>query len=150
MVRRRVSHMRTDASTPSKHITATSIHKHPTMTKGSSIALLLVAPLLAVVVHYYLLLKNVETPPPDFGGATCFDTIASRYDLVNRVLALTHGCRMAQSHGRPRSRNILPNEFWIWQRERPMSHCYWQRVYPTQPLLGSIHPTTCWRWDAPK
>ncbi len=50
--------------------------------------MLLLAPLLAVVAHYYLLLKNVEPPPPDFGGASCFDQIASRYDLVNRVLAL--------------------------------------------------------------
>lgn len=59
------------------------------MTKGSAAlcyAVVLI-PLAAIAVHYWLF-GDVATPPPDFGSGQMFDSIAPRYDLVNRVLAM--------------------------------------------------------------
>jgi demethylmenaquinone methyltransferase/2-methoxy-6-polyprenyl-1,4-benzoquinol methylase len=56
------------------------------MTKGAIYAVVL-TPLVAIAVHYWLF-SGVATPPPDFGSGNMFDVISSRYDLVNRVLAL--------------------------------------------------------------
>jgi len=56
------------------------------MAKGAAYALVLI-PLAAIAVHYWLF-NNVATPPPDFGSGQMFDSIAPRYDLVNRVLAM--------------------------------------------------------------
>ena len=48
-------------------------------------------PLTAVWVHQWAVsssMAGMEPPPPDFGSGHMFDSIAPRYDLVNRVLAL--------------------------------------------------------------
>ena len=39
------------------------------------------------MLHFWLF-SGVETPPGDYGSGNMFDSIASRYDLINRVLAL--------------------------------------------------------------
>jgi demethylmenaquinone methyltransferase/2-methoxy-6-polyprenyl-1,4-benzoquinol methylase len=58
------------------------------MAKGSTaLYALVLIPLAGIAIHYWLF-SNVATPPPDFGSGSMFDTIAPRYDLVNRVLAL--------------------------------------------------------------
>mmetsp|Transcript_25478 Transcript_25478/g.35869 ORF Transcript_25478/g.35869 Transcript_25478/m.35869 type:complete len:283 (+) Transcript_25478:106-954(+) len=50
--------------------------------------------LLAAVVAFiaissnYIFFAGVETPPSDFGSGQMFDLIASRYDMINRVLAM--------------------------------------------------------------
>lgn len=45
---------------------------------------------VAVVVQqrHKALFSGVDAPPPDFGTGSMFDSIATRYDTVNRVLAL--------------------------------------------------------------
>ena len=55
---------------------------------GSALILVALAiPLLGVALHRWLF-AGVDAPPADFGSGGMFDMIASRYDLVNRVLAL--------------------------------------------------------------
>ena len=43
--------------------------------------------LLAVAVHRYWL-RDMDAPPADFGSGSMFDLIATRYDTINRVLAM--------------------------------------------------------------
>ena len=45
-------------------------------------------PLVAVLVHQLIHASTAEPPPPDFGSGSMFDQIASRYDMINRILAL--------------------------------------------------------------
>ena len=52
-----------------------------------SFTALLIAPLVAIGLHYAVF-RNVSIPPKNFGSGEMFDLIATRYDLVNRVLAL--------------------------------------------------------------
>jgi demethylmenaquinone methyltransferase/2-methoxy-6-polyprenyl-1,4-benzoquinol methylase len=49
------------------------------------VVILILVPLFAIVA---LKLKQVENPPSDFGGGSMFDQIATRYDTINKVLAL--------------------------------------------------------------
>ena len=49
------------------------------------IVMLILLPLCAIMTQK---LKQIETPPSDFGSGTMFDQIATRYDVINRVLAL--------------------------------------------------------------
>lgn len=51
------------------------------------VTLSILVPLVAICLHFYLF-SDVATPPKDFGSGQMFDHIATRYDLVNRVLAL--------------------------------------------------------------
>jgi demethylmenaquinone methyltransferase / 2-methoxy-6-polyprenyl-1,4-benzoquinol methylase len=44
-------------------------------------------PVTLIGLNWYLF-RGVSQPPPDFGSGQMFDAIATRYDLVNRVLAL--------------------------------------------------------------
>jgi demethylmenaquinone methyltransferase / 2-methoxy-6-polyprenyl-1,4-benzoquinol methylase len=50
--------------------------------------LVLVIPFVAMVVHQVTTVQKAEAPPSDFGSGAMFDQIASRYDMINRVLAL--------------------------------------------------------------
>jgi demethylmenaquinone methyltransferase/2-methoxy-6-polyprenyl-1,4-benzoquinol methylase len=52
------------------------------------ISMLLVVPMVAFLTHYYFVTNQVDKPPSDFGSGSMFDQIATRYDLINRVLAL--------------------------------------------------------------
>ena len=56
------------------------------MTTRSVISFVLL-PLLALLTHR-LLFSGVEKPPSDHGKGSMFDQIASRYDIINRVLAV--------------------------------------------------------------
>ncbi len=49
---------------------------------------LLFLPFMGYVMHELRFHRNVEPPPPDFGSGRMFDHIATRYDMINRVLAL--------------------------------------------------------------
>lgn len=51
------------------------------------IAKILLLPLLAILAHY-LLFSGIERPPTDHGQGFMFDLIASRYDRINRILAM--------------------------------------------------------------
>jgi demethylmenaquinone methyltransferase/2-methoxy-6-polyprenyl-1,4-benzoquinol methylase len=57
------------------------------MGKGTFLYALVLIPLIAIAIHHWLF-NNVATPPPDYGSGQMFDSIAPRYDLVNRVLAM--------------------------------------------------------------
>ena len=48
---------------------------------------LLLIPILAILANY-VLFTGVDTPDAAFGSGNMFDTIAPRYDLVNRAMAL--------------------------------------------------------------
>ena len=52
-----------------------------------SLIVLLIVPIVAIGFHFAVF-RNVSAPPKDFGSGEMFDLIATRYDLVNRVLAL--------------------------------------------------------------
>ena len=52
-----------------------------------SLTVLLIVPIVAIGFHFAVF-RNVSAPPKDFGSGEMFDLIATRYDLVNRVLAL--------------------------------------------------------------
>lgn len=52
-----------------------------------TVILSILIPIVAIGLHFYLF-TGVATPTPDFGNGSMFDMIATRYDLVNRVLAL--------------------------------------------------------------
>ena len=51
------------------------------------LTLSLLIPIVAICLHFYLF-TGVAPPPTDFGSGQMFDLIATRYDLVNRVLAV--------------------------------------------------------------
>jgi demethylmenaquinone methyltransferase/2-methoxy-6-polyprenyl-1,4-benzoquinol methylase len=57
------------------------------MAKSSSILLVLLVPVIAFLVQHFLF-GGVDAPPSDFGSGSMFDLIASRYDMINRVLAV--------------------------------------------------------------
>jgi demethylmenaquinone methyltransferase/2-methoxy-6-polyprenyl-1,4-benzoquinol methylase len=57
------------------------------MAKSSSILMVLLVPLIAFLAQQYLY-GGVDAPPSDFGSGSMFDLIASRYDMINRVLAV--------------------------------------------------------------
>jgi demethylmenaquinone methyltransferase / 2-methoxy-6-polyprenyl-1,4-benzoquinol methylase len=46
------------------------------------------AVVVAVVVQQYYMFAGLAPPPPDYGQGTMFDMIATRYDTINRVLAV--------------------------------------------------------------
>jgi demethylmenaquinone methyltransferase/2-methoxy-6-polyprenyl-1,4-benzoquinol methylase len=52
------------------------------------ISMFLLVPLVVAFLTHYFVTNPVETPPSDFGSGSMFDQIATRYDLINRVLAL--------------------------------------------------------------
>jgi demethylmenaquinone methyltransferase/2-methoxy-6-polyprenyl-1,4-benzoquinol methylase len=53
----------------------------------SSILIFLLVPVIALLVQYSLY-GGVDAPPSDFGSGSMFDLIATRYDMINRVLAV--------------------------------------------------------------
>jgi demethylmenaquinone methyltransferase/2-methoxy-6-polyprenyl-1,4-benzoquinol methylase len=53
--------------------------------KSTLVVILILMPLFAIVT---IELRKVEKPPSDFGGGSMFDQIATRYDTINKVLAL--------------------------------------------------------------
>jgi demethylmenaquinone methyltransferase / 2-methoxy-6-polyprenyl-1,4-benzoquinol methylase len=54
-----------------------------------NVALLLVVPvILAIGIQVYYIQSGQEPPPKDFGSGSMFDQIATRYDIINRILAL--------------------------------------------------------------
>jgi demethylmenaquinone methyltransferase / 2-methoxy-6-polyprenyl-1,4-benzoquinol methylase len=50
--------------------------------------LLIALPVLSAVAVQRLMFANLDRPPSDYGTGTMFDSIAPRYDMINRVLAL--------------------------------------------------------------
>ena len=60
-------------------------------TTKNIIILLLVVPVVSILVHQIITINYLaenDKPSKDFGSGLMFDTIASRYDLINRVLAM--------------------------------------------------------------
>jgi demethylmenaquinone methyltransferase/2-methoxy-6-polyprenyl-1,4-benzoquinol methylase len=57
------------------------------MAKYFSILMVLLVPVIAFLTQYYLY-GGVDAPPSDHGSGSMFDLIASRYDMINRVLAV--------------------------------------------------------------
>ena len=49
--------------------------------------LVFVAPVLAAVLLQQYMFAGLSAPPADFGSGSMFDSIAVRYDMINRVLA---------------------------------------------------------------
>jgi len=57
---------------------------------GRTIAKFILLPVVAVLAHYYyyqIYFAGVDEPPSDFGSGSMFDSIAPRYDFINRILA---------------------------------------------------------------
>jgi demethylmenaquinone methyltransferase/2-methoxy-6-polyprenyl-1,4-benzoquinol methylase len=54
--------------------------------RSTLVVILILLPLFAIVTVE--LRRKVEKPPSDFGGGSMFDQIATRYDTINKVLAL--------------------------------------------------------------
>lgn len=57
------------------------------MAKSSSILMVLLVPVIAFLAQHYLF-GGVDAPLSDHGSGSMFDLIASRYDMINRVLAV--------------------------------------------------------------
>jgi demethylmenaquinone methyltransferase/2-methoxy-6-polyprenyl-1,4-benzoquinol methylase len=58
------------------------------MAKSFALTLLVLAvPVIALIIQRSLF-AGVDAPPADFGTGSMFDIIATRYDLINRVLAV--------------------------------------------------------------
>jgi demethylmenaquinone methyltransferase / 2-methoxy-6-polyprenyl-1,4-benzoquinol methylase len=54
-----------------------------------NVALVLVVPIiLAIGLQVFYIQYDREPPPKDFGSGSMFDQIATRYDIINRILAL--------------------------------------------------------------
>jgi demethylmenaquinone methyltransferase / 2-methoxy-6-polyprenyl-1,4-benzoquinol methylase len=50
--------------------------------------LLIAVPVLSALAVQRLMFAHLDRPPADYGTGTMFDSIAPRYDMINRVLAL--------------------------------------------------------------
>ena len=69
------------------------------------VVVVLLMPLFAILTIH---LKKVETPPADFGSGSMFDQIATRYDTINRVLALRMDVGWRQEMTKEVKQRIIP------------------------------------------
>lgn len=52
------------------------------------IIIIFIIPIISSILIQYILFSGIEVPPSTYGNGNMFDTIANRYDLINRVLAI--------------------------------------------------------------
>lgn len=72
------------------------------------ISTLIFLPFMGYVMHQ--LKHPLEAPPADFGSGSMFDQIASRYDLINRVLALRMDVGWREEMTRQVRSKVLQNQ----------------------------------------
>ena len=53
-----------------------------------TLAVIVLIPIIGIAIHQIKLFSTIDTPSKDFGTGVMFDSIASRYDFINRVLAM--------------------------------------------------------------
>ena len=59
-----------------------------TTSSWSSYYILSTLPIPILIIASYLLRNTITSPPSDYGTGSMFDLIATRYDFINKALAL--------------------------------------------------------------